>query len=1138
MIYHKLNISTKHTVTLILLLACLIAPVQKLNAFSPEIYASQSVLSEGNWVKVSVSETGIHFIPKTDLQRMGFSDPMAVTVHGYGATNIPDLLEASTYIDDLPQTASVATQRGIYFYAVGPSRFETSQSTHIIKRPNPFTTLGYYYLTDRPDIKRLSPVATTPAAAEQYATSFNEIVHHEQDIINPGETGYEMLGEDFASVNTRSFTFDLPGLVPDTKLWLECSFYALSSSEGRLVISVNDNALAYSPTDRIAGTTNHYDHAVATTTRKEFSFDDSKARVSISYNNTSTASLARLNYLTINYVRSLTPIKGIVEFTLNNTGGRVAGASQAGMRVWDVTDITAIKEIPTTTDGSDLLFSPVASGMRRYTAWQEDATLPSARMIGKVSNQDLHSAPVPDMVIFTHPSWRSQAERIAAMHREDPVAPLSVLIVEPDELYNEFSSGSPDANALRKLLKMLYDRSSTAGDGHRLQYALIMGRGSYDNRRLSSSVAALNYPLLPCWQTLDCSSDNTSYTTDDIYAALLDGAGRDLKRDYQCIGVGRMPVVSLSDATNVVDKLYSYIKTPINSSWKNRVLMVADDENEGVFIEHCESMIDNARKSRGGDRISWNKVYIDAYTRQNGTYPGARNDMFRLLTEGVVWWNFAGHANPTSWTADGLMTYTDINSLYLKHFPFVMAATCDFLRWDSREASAAEILYRTPRSGIIGAVSATRPAQITANGEYMAKMGPHMFATDDDGYPLTIGEMFRRSKNASATNGTWSNANKLRYVLMGDPAMRLCTPSNSVILDAINGSHPDLDAQTTIMAGQEVTLEGHVAGPDGSILSDFTGRLDLTLYDAEYSTTSNGYGEGEKVTFEQQGKRLQAVIDSVHCGYFKTKLIVPGEISQNFRQAMLNMYAVSDDGSDAVGINRDFYTYGNDENAATDNTPPSIDAMYLNHSSFNSGDYVNSTPVLIAQVSDDRSINLSSAGIGHQMLLSIDGRSLTDTPLYYTPNSDGTVGGTIVYNLEQLDPGLHTLRLRVWDTSGNSTSRTIEFTVADGIAPTIYDIYTDANPARVEANFYLTHDRPGSLITVYIEVLNMLGQPVWQTSMRGMSETLHSFPVNWNLTDNVGRRVQRGIYFYRATITDNDGTESATRTRRIAVTAP
>ncbi|MDE6086090.1 MAG: type IX secretion system sortase PorU, partial [Muribaculaceae bacterium] len=927
-------------------------------------------------MKVSVSRSGIHLLKVNDLRRMGFSDPAQVKVFGYGGGQLSDVLESSTFIDDLPQVPSLAGEAGVYFYATGPETWTETQGNHWIKRLNPFSQLGYYYITDNGDIEREELSHGTAAGQGVYADSYTEVLHHEIDQMSPGETGYELVGEDFINTSARSFKFDMPGRVDDTDVWMECSFYACSSSESRLVFSVNDSALPYTSSDRIYGTSDHYAHAVEAVSRKTFSLDSPEARVTVTYSNPGVVKLARLNYLTLNYTRKLDLTDGPVEFFLRDAGGKVTGSSVGKLNVWDITD--PLKPVSLTVD-ENCRFSPAGGGLRRYIAWEAGGEMPAPKMVADVPNQNIHSLPVPDMVIFTHPQWRSQAERVAALHREDKLSPLSVLIIEPDELYNEYSSGSPDANALRKLLKMFWDRSSQSGEG-RLQFALIMGRSTYDNRRLSASVASLNYPTLPGWQTETSLNDNSSYTTDDIYAALLDGSGGSLRSDYQCIGVGRMPVISLSDAANVVDKLYSYVNTPLNSSWKMRALMVADDENDGVFMEHTEKMIENAMNVAGSDCINWDKVYIDAYNRQNGTYPGARNDMFRLLTEGVMWWNFAGHANPTSWTADGLMTYTDINNLYLKHFPFVFAATCDFLRWDSKDVSAAEILYRTSGSGIIGAVSATRPALIPSNGEYMAHMGKFMFATGSDGLPLPIGEIFRRSKNGGAGKETWNNANKLRYVLMGDPAMRLCVPSCRVVLDAINGLRPDLDAQTTVMAGQEVILEGRILDSAGTLLSDFNGRFEGTLYDAEYSTTSHGYGAGENVTFEQRGKRLQVVVDSVKGGKFATRLIVPGEVAQNFRPASLSMYAVDSEGRDAASINRDFYVYGIDENLTPDDAPPSIDAFYLNHSSFASGDKVNDRPVVIAEISDNRSVNLSSAGIGHQMLLTIDGRSLTDTP--------------------------------------------------------------------------------------------------------------------------------------------------------------
>jgi len=1112
-------------------------PAIHARAFPLDTYAHSSVLARGNWVKVSIKESGMHFMSAADLRRMGFPDISRVRVYGYGAVRLPDKLERSTYVDDLPLVQSVNTDRGVYFYATGPVSHPAVSDNRFSISVNPFTTSGYYYITD--DDIPLRDIVVSPGVDGGIVDSYNAVVYHKREIFSAGETGHTLLGEDFLTQRSQSFLFSLPGRVEDTKVWLECSFWANSSASSRIVLSVNDNALSYTSSDNIGENKDHYRHANSTVTRKVFDLEGERARVSLTYTPASTVSLARLDYLVLNYERRLELTDGSACFMLSS-GGSLSGASN-DTRVWDVTDPLDIKAVDAELSGTTLTWKPVASGLRSYVAWQEGAVLPAPVVVDHIANQDLHSQPVPDMVIFTHADWISQAERVARLHR-DSADSLRVLVVDQQSVYNEFSSGSPDANALRRLLKMFWDRSSASDastDGH-LRYVLIMGRSVYDNRRVTPVISALNYKTLPGWQTDKSDYENTSFTTDDIYAMLSDDSGgsvASMASDYQCIAVGRMPVVSLSDARNVVDKLYSYVNTPVNSAWKNRVLMIADDENDGTFINDSEKMIARSVAVPGSDRMIWNKVYIDAYERQNSTYPGARSDMFRALTDGVVWWNFAGHANPTSWTGDGLMTYADVNNLYLKHFPFVVAATCDFVRWDATSISAAEILYRTESSGIIGAISATRPAYIGDNGLLLEKMGPHMFALDENGSNLPVGEIFRRTKNGGDGQSVWYNENKLRYVLLGDPAMRLCIPTNTVRLEAIDGIFPDLDSQPTIMASQDVLLEGSVADAAGNTLTDFNGKLYLTLYDAEYSTTSHGYGKGEKITFEQMGKRLQVKIDTVVDGRFKAHFIMPAEIADNFRPATLNMYAVDADGRDASGVNRDFYVYGFDEDAVVDTVPPVIESFYLNHPSFAGGGLVNDTPVAIANVRDNRSINISSAGIGHQMLLSVDGRSLTDTPLYYTPYSDGTPGGTLVYQLDALEKGDHILRLRVWDTAGNSVSSTIDFTVAPGVAPKLYDIYADANPARTDTRFYLTHDRPDARITVNIQVFNLLGRQVWSTSVNGMSDTLRSFPVRWDLTDNAGRRVQRGIYLYRASVTTADGQTSSTETRRIAVAA-
>ena len=171
------------------------------------------------------------------------------------------------------------------------------------------------------------------------------------------------------------------------------------------------------------------------------------------------------------------------------------------------------------------------------------------------------------------------------------------------------------------------------------------------------------------------------------------------------------------------------------------------------------------------------------------------------------------------------------------------------------------------------------------------------------------------------------------------------------------------------------------------------------------------------------------------------------------------------------------------------------------------------------------------------LTLTLDGtNSYNDVSSYYSPMyADQGTMGSINYQLSDLAPGMHTLRLRVWDVFNNVGEKTITFKVVNGLAPTISDVYCAANPASVETSFYVKHNRPDAVVSVTIEVYDLMGRLVWNTTQSGRSDMYTSTPVTWDLTDRSGRRVPRGIYVYRATIT-TDGVKEATKAKKLAVT--
>lgn len=430
---------------------------------------------------------------------------------------------------------------------------------------------------------------------------------------------------------------------------------------------------------------------------------------------------------------------------------------------------------------------------------------------------------------------------------------------------------------------------------------------------------------------------------------------------------------------------------------------------------------------------------------------------------------------------------------------------------------------------------AVRPVLIVRNGPLATAFGREVFKRGTDGRFLTVGEANRRSKNAITGSPTNSDDNVRKFILFADPALRLAAPENTIRLLTVDGLEVTEESQPTLAALSKSTVRGEICDRNGRRMDDFNGWVSLSLYDAERSFTSQGRGdEGLEVTFDEQGERLYAGRAQVTAGVFEATIAMPSEIADNFRPATLSMFAAAESGAEAIGVCRDLYAYGLDENAAPDNVAPVIEYLYINHETFQPDDQVDANPMLIARVSDDVALNMSAAGVGHRMSIRLDGdRNFTDVASRFTPDTDGSPAGTILYQLPELSAGNHTATLKVWDTGGNSATASVDFFVNPDLAPKIFDVYSDANPATVNANFYVSHNRPEAMLTVKIEIYDLGGNRVWSSESTGRADMYTSTPVNWNLTNSAGQKVTRGIYLYRTTVTS--GGDSSTLTKRIAV---
>ena len=1139
-----------HYTRLVVCFALLAICSVSVHALDKYYYAPVSKLAKGKWVKIAVQESGIYQITADDVLKWSLgSDLSQIHIFGYGGAPLSETMLGVNYADDLPQLPVVRSDNRILFYAQGPTTWKNLNDIFAhVQVQHPYANSGCYLVTNDARISDIEIIHADNAPNGPLKSTYIERLYHEQEIKNLAETGRAFLGESFTPGQSQAFNFTLDGLVNASTVKAYTKFAAITSKISSSVkYFYNDSLLP--ETDVIRPSSDLYFYQTSTSIKAFILEGTDKLKFGVEYSCVGKAEEARLDFITINYERQLALRDGNLTFGMEKAGSdtsyQVTGCNGTTY-VWDVTVPYAPVQMKVNMSNNIAVFSPSESGRREFVAFVESSqSFPHPEYECEVANQNIHAQATPDMIILAPAAYLEQAQRVAALHEQ--YDQFRVLVLDHEKVFNEFSSGTPDAMAYRRLCKMFYDRG-VSEDGHRLRYLLLFGGGNYDNRLIGTDASSLNYPKLLTWQSEASSNEINSITTDDYFAVLDDGSGIN-SRDVMNIAVGRMIVRSEDEARTAVDKLEKYMTQPDYGYWKNRIMFVADDEERGEFMHQSNDMIAIAR-ANGGENMAYNYVYIDAFDAVtdeswNRTYPDARDKMYSTLNEGVLWWNCNGHANTQQWASEGLMTSSDVeNLLDYRHLPVLYASSCEFCRFDNASVSIGEHIFLNANGGAIAVISPARLAYLYSNRKLNNAVACHIFEGDSMGQPTRIGDIMRLAKN---DNGPDENLlNHRRFFVFGDPAMRLAYAPMTALIETINGKPVDAeDGEPFVFkACESVEFGGKIIGLDGEVATGFNGSVISTLYGPEQSVTTHGYGgDGQPVTYDDHPDRLAIKLDSVVDGEFKVRVIIPSEVDNeydNYRPALINLYAYdSRNKLEAKGSNSNFYIYGYEEEHVTDTIGPDIITMALNDESFVDGSEVGNSPLLLVAVADESGVDFSSPGSEHCMTLTLDGTTIfNDLVNYYTPlyAEQGTLGN-ISYRLNGLSQDLHTLSLRVWDVFNNVSEKTITFNVKAGGVPEIvasedFDIYTEFNGS--EATFYVHHNCYGAMVSVTIEVYDLMGRPVWQKTQSGGGGVFNTIPVTWNLLDDGGSRVQGGIYVYRATIS-TDGVNMASKSKKLAV---
>lgn len=1104
---------------------------------------TNSLLSSGRWTKIRVRNTGVFKITNAELKKMGFSRPERVRVFGYGGYLLSQRFSEHPAAD-LPEVPLLRLSDGVLFYARGTVSWKPdTKNSYFVRERNFYSDEGYYFLTDRDDILEMETevLPSLQGTAANRLTTFNSYALYEKDAYSWANTGRELYEDyDYVTGNTKNYTLHLPGIVAGGTGYLTTIFAARSIGvPTSYAVSVDGVAQGSASLASISSDNQYYTKATSAIINTSWRGTNSEtATVTVTHTRPSGTS-GRLDYIALNYTRELTLNAPYLTFrslaSINKETTFVLSGATASTIIWDVTDPANISRIEGRFADGTYTFTIPAGKLREFVAVTPEATgFETVESVGGIANQNLHSLEATDMIIISpdRTDLMTQAERLAQAHREKDG--MSVAVIPAPQIYNEFSSGTPDGTAYRRLMKMLYDRFPKVTE--RPKYLLFFGDCSYDNRMLTSSWK--NYPpdnYLLSYQSENSIEETSSYVTDDYFGFLDDEESDNLTAAMLDIGIGRFPVRTAAEAKAAVDKTIAYMENKHAGPWKHTVCYVSDDGDKNLHISQSEILA--SYTERNYPSLLVNRIYADAFRREASatgeTYPDATKRLLQMFDKGMLVVNYTGHGSTSAWAAENLLTTNDITKMSSPRLPLWITATCDFTRFDDIQTSAGEQAFLNPKGGAIALLTTSRVVYASQNSALNQAFLRHIFSRPE-GKRLRLGDIMRLSKCDEALA---NDKNKLNFALIGDPALTLAYPDYQVQIDEFAGVNVAEEGAVypQAKAGSKITVKGHILTPEGNPAEDFTGTVHPTVLDSkEQVTTLDNRGEGA-YTYTERSKTLFSGSDSVRRGRFEFTFPMPLDINYSDEEGLLSLYALNADRTNEAGGYFDHFLVGGTADEISSDTLGPKMTIYLNTPDFQSGGQTNNTPLFVAELEDADGINTVGNGIGHDLSLCIDGSAVLTYNLndYYTPTAGDYTRGMVHFSVPDLAEGKHTLSFRAWDLLNNSSTKTLDFEVVRGLRPNLFSVICTQSPARESTTFVLSHNRPGSTLAVRMSVYDFSGRELWTHLEKGISEG-QTYYIEWDLCSNGGQRLAPGVYLYRASIV-SDGSRESTKAQKIII---
>jgi len=1070
------------------------------------ITAQESVLSDGQWWKMQIDSEGIYRITTTEIPALAGVNIDDIGVFGSDGgmlslnnsqVSTDGLQPIAIDIVDSDNNGIFDVDDAIVFFGEGTDRWVYSNEDERWEHErHAYALHNYYFLTiNTPTTLHITTANTV--SSDTLLTSYTSVAYIDNDLVNIFYTGQKWMGEKFStSLTSRTFTLQTAG---NCDGWVKVR-YALANHSSSASSHFTVSTTGYNNSVGISSRT------VYNTTIDAFSTTASSFNFAITFSAGESTAAGYLDFIELNSHAPLTFTGGqqVIrnDQSLGNSATFSLSGQTSGVRLWDVTTAGNEREL-LVTNGH---WSDSTNIARRYIVFDGNSYHTPAK-IETLSNQNLHGCDAADLVVVSHPTLLSEAQRIATLH--ELFDGISTLTVSDEQVYNEYSSGKQDPMALRTMLRDLKTRYPSQPP----RWLLIMGCGTYDNRHLLGD----DLPTVVTYETpYSFDEDGVSYCSDDIMG-YLSPTGRGATSETMDVSVGRLPARKLSEAAHMVDKVEGYLTRRDlmddnqRGDWRNYIALLSDDADPGhpgdsTFVHSSEVVANNINQKY--PQLNIDKLYADSYHQSSGAigsyYPDLNNALRQRMDKGCLLLNYIGHGSNTYIGTERYIELSDIDSYNnIDRLPLFVTSTCSYGRFDRPDiVCGAEAFMQAPAAAI-GVISASRPISHVER-----------FNNDVVNFALnptnTIGDALRLAKNRTSVAQSIG--------LMGDPALRLSQPESRVVVTHINSHSVSEGVNDTATVLSRVTVSGEIQDSNGILLSDFEGTLYPIVFDRTMrSNTLANDNPGTEVSFTLQKNILYRGCHPVNGGRFEYSFIVPQDVAYQYGYAKLSHYAKSTN-DHAAGCYTQLLLGGLNDTADIGTSAPII-RLFIGDTNFHNGGITDANPTLVALIYDSTGINAGS-GLGHDITAILDGNANNIVVLndFYEPNVEQAGSGTVNYQFNDLTPGQHTITLKAWNIFNRSAEASISFTVCNPDTLTLSQLHCFPNPADEQTQFLLEVNNTSRITSAELQIYNHHGQCILTHSPSISADGYVVGPVIWNVSS-----IPPGLYMARIIVNDTEG---------------